>query len=129
MYKYYRPYTNETNRPDWLVFLDHLIECGRLYTQNSRPNPDYTYLSTDETRRLTSLLFQDNTLSDREEIMCCENRDELSYAIIGYIESNSIDAEKRIVKIISDNIRRNYEPIIEDLFEQIRKEQGIIEHV
>lgn len=127
-HNYYKPYVNEVNRPEWLMYLDHLIACGRLYSASYKDKKSYECLSNEEHRRLISLLFQDNTLADREEIMFSHNRDELSYAIIGYIESDSPDAEKRIVKLIADNICRYYELPIVQLFEQIRQEQGVVDH-
>ena len=123
MYKYYKPFTQETNRAEWLVYMDHMIACGRQYAGKYPDKQDFMCLSREEHRRLTSLLFQDNTLADREEIMTSFNRDELSYAIIGYIESDSIDAEKRIATIIASNILRSYELVIVELFEQVRAMQ------
>jgi len=122
-YKYYKSYVNETNRPEWLIYMDHLIACGREYPCAYGSMPDFMCLSNAEHRRLTSLLFQDNTLADREEIMTSFNRDELSYAIIGYIESDSLDAEKRIATIIASNILRSYESVIVELFDDVRAMQ------
>jgi len=127
-YKYYKYYNGETSRPDWLVYVDHLIAIGRSYPSKKNNIKDYEYLNEQEYRKLVSLLFQDNTLCEREEIMLSHNKDELTLVVSSFVENDNSLSEKRVITMIIQNIVHYFETIIEELFEQIRTEQGTVSH-
>jgi len=113
VYQYYKPYINETNRPEWLKYIDNLLEQGRKYFCKPTDELDYTEIKQEELEKLSRLMFSDNSRAEREEI------------ILGYGDSlldavNSFDKDWMSSSIIN-NILNYFEPHIKDIFEQIEE--------
>ena len=132
-YKYYPKYVGESNRPEWLSYMDDLIAVGRIYTHKVKESKDYESLNDIEYRTLITLLFQDNTLMEKEEIMLSGDTETMAECMAYFVQlgCNSPSSEERITQIISNNIMSYFKPVIEDIFAEIRQDlslQGDVEH-
>lgn len=124
MYKYYESHINCKNRPEWMKYVDNLSALGRTHGFIRDGNEDYTRLKEEEYRRLASLLFKDSSISMQDEIITEFNKTEIFNKVSVYIESKSIDAEKSIADLISKNVIKSYQPVIKEIFDQVRTIHG-----
>lgn len=120
LFKYYS--CDESEKKDWMKYVDNLAFSGRLYVIKPSYEPDYTQLSSKEIKKLVGLLLKEMPISDRYDTITEYDYDsKLPEFLADYMISNSELELNKMANFIANNTVNYYMEHVENIFEQVRE--------